>query len=128
VHFFAQISHSGGTSAHFRKFAKIAKFPNLARVHTRALFRACRNTNFSRMKNYLRKDFIKKKNLFTRTSYSYECGQKKKNLFFFFHGESALRAPATQAPFSQSNGHSGACRKDGVLLILQIRLLAFHIF
>jgi hypothetical protein len=55
VHFFAQIWHSGGTSAHFRKTAKIAKFPNLARVHTRALFRACRNTNFSRMKNSHRK-------------------------------------------------------------------------
>jgi hypothetical protein len=43
VHFFAQISHSGGTSAHFRKFAKIAKFPNLAvctRAHTFALPRA----------------------------------------------------------------------------------------
>jgi hypothetical protein len=42
VHFFAQIRTLGGTSVHFRKIAKIAKFPNLARVHTRALFRACR--------------------------------------------------------------------------------------
>jgi hypothetical protein len=33
VHFFAQICTLGGTSVHFRKIAKIAKFPNLARVH-----------------------------------------------------------------------------------------------
>ena len=37
VHIFAQIWHSGGTSVHFRKIAKIAKFPNLARVHPRTL-------------------------------------------------------------------------------------------
>ena len=37
VHFFAQIWHSGGTSAQFRKTAKFAKFPNLARVHPRTL-------------------------------------------------------------------------------------------
>jgi hypothetical protein len=37
VHIFAQIWHSGGTSVHFRKIAKIAKFPNLARAHPRTL-------------------------------------------------------------------------------------------
>ena len=77
VHFFAQIRTLGGTSVHFRKIAKIAKFPNLARVHTRALFRACRNTKFFRIKISLRKYFIKK-NIFTRTSYSYECGHHYK--------------------------------------------------
>jgi hypothetical protein len=41
---------------------------------------------------------------------------RKKKFIFFFHGESALRAPATQFQFRDSNGHSGACRKDGVLL------------
>jgi hypothetical protein len=41
VHFFAQICTLGGTSVHFRKIAKIAKFPNLARArraHKNALF------------------------------------------------------------------------------------------
>ena len=60
VHFFAQICTLGGTSVHFRKIAKIAKFPNLARVHTRALFRACsQHQNFSN-KIFASKIFYKK--------------------------------------------------------------------
>ena len=74
VHFFAQIWHSGGTSAHFRKIAKIAKFPNLARAHPCTLSRTPVQADFFRKKFLCRKYF--KKNIFTRTNYSYECGQK----------------------------------------------------
>jgi hypothetical protein len=61
VHFFAQIRTLGGTSVHFRKIAKIAKFPNLARVHTHAHFsRVSLTPIFLKEKKFASKIFFKK--------------------------------------------------------------------
>jgi hypothetical protein len=79
---------------HFRKIAKIAKFPNLARAR-----RALINALFASMQIFL---------------FTQKISRQKKFIKKFFYGESATQAPPPKLHAENCNGHSGACRKDGV--------------
>ena len=112
----ALFSHSGGTSAHFRDFAKIAKFPNLARARVCTFPRSRAHTHFcvSIKKNIFSYHEKILKKIFSLVRVTRMNVARIKIIIYNFITEGPFRAPATRPRWCSQIGHSGACRKDGV--------------